>query len=171
MFLLKKCVFLQKINNKFNQKKELVLFPPQPKGWGFHKTVYMNIEEYKTFVVSLSKEDLEQISYFNKQNVNYGRKLSKALLHFTTLEKYENPVTKKENICDLQEILVQTCIDYINKHNLTDIYSVSFSVDSLQTSAKYKEWTPESDSYISVCGIEEDAMGSFMQRKLIGEIY
>lgn len=131
----------------------------------------MNIEEYKTFVDSLSKEDLEQISYFNKQNVNYGRKLSKALLHFTTLEKYENPVTKKENICDLQEILVQTCIDYINKHNLTDIYSVSFSVDSLQTSAKYKEWTPESDSYIAVCGIEEDAMGSFMQRKLIGEYY
>ena len=83
----------------------------------------MNIEDYKTFVDSLSKEDLEQISYFNKQNINYGRKLSKALLHFTTLEKYENPVTKKENICELQEILVQTCIDYINKHNLTDIYS------------------------------------------------
>ena len=33
--------FCKKINNKFNQKKELVLFPPQPKGWGFHKTVYM----------------------------------------------------------------------------------------------------------------------------------
>lgn len=65
------------------------------------------------------------------------------------------PKTNKEHIRELQEILVQTCIDYINKNGLTDIYSVSFSADDLNTSAEYGEWTPATDSYIRIRGINK----------------
>ena len=62
-------------------------------------------------------------------------------------------ITQKEHIRELQEILVQTCIDYINKHGLTDVYSVSFNADELAYSAKYEKWQPATDSYIRVEGI------------------
>ena len=61
--------------------------------------------------------------------------------------------TKEEHIEELQKILVQTCIDYINKHGLTDIWGVYFQADNLSTSAKFGEWTPATDSSISVEGI------------------
>ena len=61
--------------------------------------------------------------------------------------------TKTEHIKELQEILVQTCIDYINKHGLTDIWEVDFQADNLSASAKFGEWTPATDSSISVVGI------------------
>ena len=68
------------------------------------------------------------------------------------LEKPEEK-TKIDHIKELQEILVQTCIDYINKNGLTDIWGVYFQADSLNTSAKFGEWTPATDSSIHVDGI------------------
>lgn len=68
------------------------------------------------------------------------------------LEKPEEK-TKTEHIKELQEILVQTCIDYINKNGLTDIWGVYFQADSLNASAKFGEWTPATDSSIHVDGI------------------
>lgn len=65
-------------------------------------------------------------------------------------------ITKMEHIKELQEILVQTCIDYINKNGLTDIWGVYFSADSLDFSAKEGEWTPSTDSYIKVEGIRAE---------------
>ena len=65
-------------------------------------------------------------------------------------------ITQKENIKELQEILVQTCLDYINKHGLTDIYSVSFTADELAYSAKHGKWQPATDSYIRVEGIRTE---------------
>lgn len=65
-------------------------------------------------------------------------------------------LTKIEHIKELQEILVQTCIDYINKNNLTDIYNVSFNADSLAESAKYGKWEPCTDSYIKVQGLSNE---------------
>ena len=65
-------------------------------------------------------------------------------------------LTKIEHIKELQEILVQTCIDYINKNGLTDIYSVGFSADDLSTSAEYGSWQPCTDSYIKVKGLREE---------------
>ena len=64
-----------------------------------------------------------------------------------------NGITQIEHIKELQEILVQTCLDYINKHGLTDIYSVRFNADELAYSAKYGKWQPATDSYIKVEGI------------------
>jgi len=73
------------------------------------------------------------------------------------VEKLENDpipgITTIEHIKELQEILVQTCIDYINKNNLTDIYDISFSADSLNESAEWGSWQPCTDSYIKVEGV------------------
>ena len=63
------------------------------------------------------------------------------------------PITTKEHISELQDILVQTCIDYINKNGLTDIWAVHFNVDSLQDSAQEGHWCSASDSYIRVEGV------------------
>lgn len=62
-------------------------------------------------------------------------------------------ITTIDHIKELQEILVQTCIDYINKNNLTDIYKVIFNADSLEESSRFGEWQPCTDSYIRVEGI------------------
>ena len=70
------------------------------------------------------------------------------------IEKPEEKTTI-EHIKNLQEILVQTCIDYINYNGLTDIWAVRFSADSLDESSQYGEWTPATDSSITVEGIAE----------------
>lgn len=62
-------------------------------------------------------------------------------------------ITKIDHIKELQEILVQTCIDYINKNGLTDIYDVVFNADSLAESAEYGSWQSCTDSYIRVEGL------------------
>ena len=64
-------------------------------------------------------------------------------------------ITTQEQISELHDILVQACIDYINKHQLTDIYSVSFSADALSESAEYGSWQPCTDSYIGVKGLQK----------------
>lgn len=118
-----------------------------------------------------------------------GRKRSK-ILEKMAQEYKENPVveqlenlpvlnlTKAEHIKELQELLVQTCIDYINKNGLTDIYDVSFRADALNESAEYGSWQPCTDSYINVEGITVERYkrknGKIMEmraRYKIGERY
>ena len=73
-----------------------------------------------------------------------------------TLPREESDVlnlTTKEHIRELQEILVQTVIDFSKKHGLKDIYSVVFGVDEIQASADEGEWCPASDSHIRVEGV------------------
>lgn len=87
------------------------------------------------------------------------------------LDKYTNPKTIGDDIKQLQEILVQTVIDFINERNLTDIDAVCFSADGLSTSAKYGEWTCSTDSSISIEGLEEEIGQNgdrFTVRRLIG---
>lgn len=73
------------------------------------------------------------------------------------LEDVPVPVrTKKKHIRELQGILVQTCLDYINKHGLTDIYSVHFAANELDYSAQCGKWQPATDSYIRVDGIRKE---------------
>lgn len=71
------------------------------------------------------------------------------------LDKYKNPITTQDNIRELQEILVQTCINYAKQHNLTDIDEISFSVNGLSgDSYNAGTWMPSTDSSIEVIGIE-----------------
>lgn len=129
----------------------------------------MNIEEYKNFIDSLSKEDLDEISYFNSTNLSYGKKFARATGKINRFEKYENPITTTENLAELQKILVQTCINYVKEHNLTDIYDISFTMDSVQDSVEYGEWCPSTDSHISACGVVKDDLDMFCERRIIGE--
>lgn len=93
------------------------------------------------------------------------------------LPKYENPVTTTNDIKELQQRLVQTCIDFIKEKNLTDIDAVRFNVDGLTGNAiEFGEWVPAMDSYIGVEGLQEDTyIGksgdpyTFRVRKFIGE--
>ena len=93
------------------------------------------------------------------------------------LPKYENSVTTTDNIKELQQLLVQTCIDFIKEKNLTDIDAVRFTVDGLTRNAiEFGEWVAAMDSYIGVEGLQEDTyIGksgkpyTFRVRKFIGE--
>ena len=92
------------------------------------------------------------------------------ICHAKDLGDYENPITTHNDIRDLQERLVQTCIDFIRERKLTDIYEVGFSADGLEGNAlEFGEWVPGIDSYISVAGLQEDENSNWRVRKLIGE--
>ena len=92
------------------------------------------------------------------------------ICHHEDLDDYENPVTTHNDIRDLQEKLVQTCIDFIRERKLTDIDAVGFSVDGLEGNAlEFGEWVPAIDSYISVIGLQNDESINWRVRRLIGE--
>ena len=80
------------------------------------------------------------------------------------LEKYKDAITTSENINELHHILVQTCLDYMRKHNLTDIDEIHFTADGLSSSYEYGEWTPCTDSSLAAHGYQDDTL------KLIGEV-
>lgn len=76
--------------------------------------------------------------------------------HHTGYNDYKDPKTTKKDMKELLEILVQTTIDFINERELTDIYSVGFGADDLQTSAKSGEWTPATDASIYITGLGKE---------------
>jgi hypothetical protein len=61
----------------------------------------------------------------------------------------------------------------MRKHNLTDIDEIHFTADGLSSSYEYGEWTPATDSYLGVIGlqIEEDGKFNLPVRRIIGESY
>jgi hypothetical protein len=71
----------------------------------------------------------------------------------SNLPEFKNPITTKENIDELHHILVNTCLEYMRKHNLTDIDEIHFSADGLSSSYDDGEWTPGTDSSIDVIGL------------------
>ena len=99
------------------------------------------------------------------------------IIRHDDLPKYENPVTTTTDIKELQERLVQTCIDFVKEKNLTDIDMVRFNVDGLTGNAiEFGEWVSAMDSYIGVEGLQEDTYTgksgdsyTFRVRKFIGE--
>ena len=76
------------------------------------------------------------------------------------LPKYQNPITTDENINQLHHILVQTCLNYIREHELTDVDEIQFSVDGLNSSYEFGKWTPGTDSSIKVIGLEFEEDGT-----------
>lgn len=84
------------------------------------------------------------------------------------LDNMVNKQITHEQTRQLQDILVQTCIDFINENGLKDVDAVRFSADALQTSAKFKEWTPDTDSFLTLEGVEKSEKdGGFYVRKFI----
>lgn len=81
------------------------------------------------------------------------------------MENYKNPITTQENINELHHILVQTCLDYMVEHGLTDIDEIDFTADGLSSSYKYKEWTPATDSSLTVIGLETEKVFNMTRNK------
>ena len=52
-------------------------------------------------------------------------------------------------IAQLQDRLIQCCIDFINENNLGDLERVDFTADGLQISSEFGEWSPATNSFIS----------------------
>jgi hypothetical protein len=94
-------------------------------------------------------------------------------MYLANLEKYKDPITTSENINELHHILVQTCLDYMRKNNLTDIDEINFTADGLSYSYEYGKWTPATDSSLCVVGlqIEDDSKIKYPVRRVIGESY
>lgn len=82
------------------------------------------------------------------------------IIRHDDLPKYDNPVTTTEDIKELQQRLVQTCVDFVKEKNLTDINAVRFNVDGLEDSIEFGEWTPGMDSYIGVEGLQDELIES-----------
>lgn len=88
-------------------------------------------------------------------------------LRLPDIGEYQDPITKTEDIKELQERLVQTTIDFINERKLKDIWAVGFNVDGLSAeTTKYGKWVPTIDSSISVEGLQEE--DGCVVRKQIG---
>lgn len=87
------------------------------------------------------------------------------------LDKYQNPKTTQEHINELHHILIQTCLNYMIERGLTDIDEIQFFASGLSSSYEYGEWTPATDSYLGVIGlqIEEDCKFNLPVRRMIGE--
>jgi hypothetical protein len=81
------------------------------------------------------------------------------------MENYKNPITTQENINELHHILVQTCLDYMVEHGLTDIDEIDFTADGLSVSYNYKEWTPATDSSLTVIGLETEKVFNMTRNK------
>ena len=79
-------------------------------------------------------------------------------------EKFESPITSMKDLSDLQKELMNTAIRFCKERNLTDIDILSFSVDGIQDSVEYGEWTASTDSYLVAHGYENN------KQKLIGEV-
>ena len=118
------------------------------------------INEILKLVDSLTKEEREL--YVRKYNRKY---------EFTSLDDYENPITTIQDIKDLQRVLIQSTIDFIGNRKLTDIDEISFYFDSAQDSAEANDWSPLSDSSISVVGLQEEKNSGMTARRLIGKYY
>jgi len=67
-------------------------------------------------------------------------------------ELLENPEANKL-ARELQDRLVQCCLDFINEKGNTDIWRVNFTADCLQESAKHGKWCACTDS---VCELENE---------------
>ena len=152
-----------------NKKLEIGPRPKRDKGVKkiLDKKKDFNIKEYTDADRVL--EEYKKLSKEDKRNFEIGRQALKP----ENLEPYSNPVTTEDQLSELQDILVQVCINYININGLTDIDEITFSADSLQRSAHFGKWVPATDSYIRAVGYEETNNGesNYFKRKKIGDIW
>ena len=83
---------------------------------------------------------------------------------------YDNPITTNDDASELQELLMQTAINFIKEKGLIDIDDISFSTDGLKESIDYGKWVPSTDSYLALYGKQINENGQYYIKKLITEI-
>lgn len=169
--------YVEQLNALYNdlakerRNKELEIGPRPKRDKGVKKILDkkkdFNIKEYTDADRVL--EEYKKLSKEDKRNFEIGRQA----LNLENPEPYSSPVTTEDQLSELQDILVQVCINYININGLTDIDEITFSADSLQRSAHFGKWVPATDSYIRAVGYEEinDGKNNYCVRKKIGDIW
>ena len=169
--------YVEQLNALYNDlseerhKKTLEIGPWPKRDRGvkkiFDKKKDFNIKEYTDADKVL--EEYKKLSKEDKRNFEIGLQALKP----ENLEPYSNPVTTEDQLSELQDILVQVCINYININGLTDIDEIIFNADSLQHSARFGKWVPATDSYIRAVGYEKinDGKNNYSIRKKIGDIW
>lgn len=84
-------------------------------------------------------------------------------------EGYPTEIPRQDDLAkELQERLVQTCLDFIKEKGDKYIWRVEFTADELQESAKEGKWMPCTDSFITLEGIVFDENVKYIVRKEIG---
>jgi hypothetical protein len=103
-------------------------------------------------------EDSEEL----KNAISAAEKLSEAekrKLYFYALRdevpRVKEEILKDDDVCELHDILVQTVIDYINEKGWKEVDAISFGADGLIASSEYGEWTPSTDSSLTIEGIKD----------------
>ena len=138
--------FLRIAKNKLKHEEKVNSYPEKLRN-AIHAYESLSEEEKKVF-------SNETLSYFGSE-----------------LDDMQNKQITHEQTRQLHDILVQTCIDFINENGLKDVDEVHFNADSLQTSAKYDEWTPDTDSFLEVDGVEYDDKIKFHVRRFIDKSF
>lgn len=120
-------------------------------------------ENLKNAIKAFESLTDEEKTVFAKETYTYTK---------PDLDDYSKRQITHEQTIDLHEVLVQTCIDYINEHGLKDVDAVYFSADALQESSRFGEWTPSTDSFLTLEGMEKSKEdGGFYVRKFIDKSY
>ena len=78
---------------------------------------------------------------------------------------YTKEVMTSEQINELHHLIVQTAINFCKERNINDVEEIHFGVDCLKNSIEFGEWTPCTDSYLSIYGYEDN------EKRLIGKSY
>ena len=124
-------------------------------------------------IASLPENLRNAIALYNSLSDNEKKVFGKEAIGYNDFD-LDNMVNKQithEQTEELQDILVQTCIDFINENELRDVDAVYFSADSLQESARCNEWTPSTDSFLTLEGMEYDEKCDFHVRRLIDKSF
>ena len=90
------------------------------------------------------------------------------IMNLMDLPKYENSKVTHEQTVELHKLLVQIVIDFLKKENIDEVWEVQFNADGLTDSVKHGEWTPSTDSYIGLIGIQQSGT---MKHPKTGEEY
>lgn len=75
----------------------------------------------------------------------------------------------KDDMRDLERVLVQTTIDFLKERSLDDVNEVHWGADGLLDSVKRGEWTCSTDSSIWFGGYEHEEGDKYGYRTFIGE--
>lgn len=124
-------------------------------------------------IASLPENLRNAIALYNSLSDDEKKVFGKEAIGYNDFD-LDNMVNKQithEQTRELQDILVQTCIDFINENKLKDVDAVYFSADSLQESARFNEWTPSTDSFLTLEGTEYDEKCDFHVRRFIDKSF
>lgn len=78
---------------------------------------------------------------------------------------YSKEIMTSEQVNELHHLIVQTAINFCKQKNINLVEEIHFGVDYLKNSIEYGEWTPCTDSYLSIYGYENN------KKKIIGKSY